>query len=214
MYYILQQQNDVYITIQIQPMQIGHKQEWVLKKKPIISQIAVQFSNLWPFLTFSIRRPMISLTHALTLTLILPNKSAIDLSIWKGCRFENILKWDRVYPIYIYILQWWKYTLFYELYHINIMDFIKTYKIIWIYLCRYWRCLKSFTGNYVGFVILENIEPWIIFVTVQGEWLKFKFKISSWLLFKISVFICKQVNILLYKFYVCLSFILDSEATS
>jgi hypothetical protein len=105
MYYILQQQNDVYITIQIQPMQIGHKQEWVLKKKPIISQIAVQFSNLWPFLTFSIRRPMISLTHALTLTLILPNKSAIDLSIWKGCRFENILKWDRVYPIYIYILQ-------------------------------------------------------------------------------------------------------------
>ena len=32
MYYILQQQNNVYITIQIQPMQIGHKQEWVLKK--------------------------------------------------------------------------------------------------------------------------------------------------------------------------------------
>jgi hypothetical protein len=33
MYYILQQQNDVYITIQIQPMQIGHKQEWVLKNQ-------------------------------------------------------------------------------------------------------------------------------------------------------------------------------------
>ena len=32
MNYILQQQNNVYITIQIQPMQIGHKQEWVLKK--------------------------------------------------------------------------------------------------------------------------------------------------------------------------------------
>jgi hypothetical protein len=47
-------------------------------------------------------------------------------------------------------------------------------------------------------IFLENIEPWIIFVTVQGEWLKFKFKISSWLLFKISVFICKQQSIHYY----------------
>jgi len=51
------------------------------------SQICIQFSNLWPFLTFSNRRPMTSLTYALTLT----NKSAIDLRIWKGRRFENTL---------------------------------------------------------------------------------------------------------------------------
>jgi len=60
------------------------------------SQIGVQFSNLsflkfsnlWPFLTFSNQRPMTSLSYALNLT----NKSAIDLKIWKGHRFENTLK--------------------------------------------------------------------------------------------------------------------------
>jgi len=35
---------------------------------------------------------MTLLTYALTLTLT--NKSAIDLRIWKGRRFENILKSD------------------------------------------------------------------------------------------------------------------------
>ena len=57
--------------------------------------IDVQFSNpdictsdLYPF--FSNRGPMTSLTYALTLT----SKSAIDLRIWKGCRFENTLKSD------------------------------------------------------------------------------------------------------------------------
>jgi hypothetical protein len=54
------------------------------------SQIDVQFSNLWPFLTFSNRRPM---TSALTLTLT--NNSAIYLRIWKGRRFEYTLKFDR-----------------------------------------------------------------------------------------------------------------------
>jgi len=39
------------------------------------SQIGVQFSNLWPVLTFSNRRPMTSLTYALTITLT--NNSAI-----------------------------------------------------------------------------------------------------------------------------------------
>ena len=46
------------------------------------AQIGVHFSKC-PFLTFSNRCPMTSLTYALTLT----NKSAIDLWIWKGCRF-------------------------------------------------------------------------------------------------------------------------------
>ena len=50
------------------------------------SQIGVQLSNLWPFLTFANWRPMTSLTYALTLTLT--NKSAIDLRIWKGRQFE------------------------------------------------------------------------------------------------------------------------------
>jgi hypothetical protein len=58
------------------------------------SQIGIQFSNLWWFLTLSNRRPMMLLTYALTLT----NKSAIDLRIWKGHRFENNLNrsmnWD------------------------------------------------------------------------------------------------------------------------
>ena len=56
------------------------------------SQIGIQFSNLWRVLTLSNRRPMMSLTYALT------NKSAIDLRIWKGHRFENNLNrsmnWD------------------------------------------------------------------------------------------------------------------------
>jgi hypothetical protein len=56
------------------------------------SQIGAQFSNLWLFLTFSNRRPMMSLTNAITLTLT--NKSATDLRIWKGRRFENTLKSD------------------------------------------------------------------------------------------------------------------------
>ena len=43
-----------------------------------------KFSNLWPFLTFSNRCPMMSLTYSLTLT----NKSALDLRIWKWRRFE------------------------------------------------------------------------------------------------------------------------------
>ena len=56
------------------------------------SQIGVQFLNLWPFLTFSNRRPIFksmtvshflkSTFNASTLTLI--NKSAIDLRIWKN----------------------------------------------------------------------------------------------------------------------------------
>ena len=41
-----------------------------------------KFSNIWSFLTFSNRRPMM---YALTII----NKSAIDLSIWKGRRFES-----------------------------------------------------------------------------------------------------------------------------
>ena len=56
------------------------------------SQIGVQFSNLWPFLTFSTRCPMAPLTCALTLTL--SNKLPIDLRIWKEHRFENTLKSD------------------------------------------------------------------------------------------------------------------------
>ena len=60
------------------------------------SQIGVQFSNLsclkfsnlWLFLTFSNQRPITSLSYSLNLT----NKSAIDLKIWKGHRFENTLK--------------------------------------------------------------------------------------------------------------------------
>ena len=54
------------------------------------SQIGIQFSNLWLFLTFSNPRPMTSLMYALTQT----NKSAIDLRIWKRYRFENTLKSD------------------------------------------------------------------------------------------------------------------------
>jgi hypothetical protein len=57
--------------------------------------IDIQFSNpdictsdICPF--FSNRGPMTSLTYALTLT----NKSAIDLRIWKGCRFENTFTSD------------------------------------------------------------------------------------------------------------------------
>jgi hypothetical protein len=57
------------------------------------SQIGVQFSNLWPFLIFSNRRPKMSLTYAETLTPTLTNKLAIDLRIWKRRRFENTLKW-------------------------------------------------------------------------------------------------------------------------
>jgi hypothetical protein len=49
------------------------------------SQISVKFLNLWQFLTFSNWHPMMSLMYALILT----NKSAIDLRIWKGWRFEN-----------------------------------------------------------------------------------------------------------------------------
>ena len=52
-----------------------------------------KFSNLLPFLTFSNRCLMTSLMYALTL--ILTNKLAIDLRIWKGCQFENTLKSDR-----------------------------------------------------------------------------------------------------------------------
>ena len=52
------------------------------------SQIGVKFSNLWPFLTFSNRHPMM---YGLTLTKI----SAIDLRIWKGPGFEDTLKPDR-----------------------------------------------------------------------------------------------------------------------
>ena len=44
-----------------------------------------KFSNLWPFLTFSNRCPMMLLTYALTLT----NKSALDLRIWKGRWFDT-----------------------------------------------------------------------------------------------------------------------------
>ena len=53
-----------------------------------------QFSNLWWFLTFSNQRQMTSLTYAPTLILNVTNKAAIDLEIWKGCRFENTLKLD------------------------------------------------------------------------------------------------------------------------
>ena len=56
------------------------------------SQIGIQFLYLWQFLTFSNRRPMTSLTYALTLTL--SNKLAIDLKIWKGRRFDNTHKSD------------------------------------------------------------------------------------------------------------------------
>jgi hypothetical protein len=42
---------------------------------------------------FSNRHSMTSLTYYLTLTLT--NKSATDLRIWKGHRFENTLKSDR-----------------------------------------------------------------------------------------------------------------------
>jgi hypothetical protein len=59
------------------------------------SQIGVQFSNLWSFLTFSNRRLMASLTYAITITLTLTNKSAINLRIWNVRRFENALKSDR-----------------------------------------------------------------------------------------------------------------------
>jgi hypothetical protein len=51
------------------------------------------FSNLWSFLTFSNRCPMTSLKYALTLNIT--NKSATDLRIRKGCRFENTFKSDR-----------------------------------------------------------------------------------------------------------------------
>jgi hypothetical protein len=55
--------------------------------------VAVNFIGYWwPFFTFSIWRPMTSLTYALT------NKSGMDLRIWKGHRFENTLNltviWD------------------------------------------------------------------------------------------------------------------------
>jgi len=56
-----------------------------------ILKSGVQFSNLWPFLNFSNRRPMKSMTYALILT----NKWAIDLKIRKGHRFKNTLKSDR-----------------------------------------------------------------------------------------------------------------------
>ena len=58
------------------------------------SQIGVQFSIIWPFLTFSNRRSMASLTCPLTITLTLTNKSAIDLRIWKGRQFENTFTVD------------------------------------------------------------------------------------------------------------------------
>jgi hypothetical protein len=54
-----------------------------------ILKSASKFSNLWPFLTFSNRCPMTSLTYALTWTLI--NKSSVDLRIWKERWFENTL---------------------------------------------------------------------------------------------------------------------------
>ena len=54
-----------------------------------------KFSNLWWFLTFSNQRQMTSLTYALTLILNVTNKAAIDLEIWKRCRFENTLKSGR-----------------------------------------------------------------------------------------------------------------------
>ena len=41
-----------------------------------------KFSNPWPFLAFSNRHQITSLTYALTPTLT--NKSTIDLRIWKG----------------------------------------------------------------------------------------------------------------------------------
>jgi hypothetical protein len=47
-----------------------------------------KFSNRWPFLTFSNQHLMTSLTYALTLT----HKSAINLRIWKRCRFNNTRK--------------------------------------------------------------------------------------------------------------------------
>jgi hypothetical protein len=45
------------------------------------------------FFKFSNRHPILKsmvISHLLTIT----NKSAIDLSIWKGCQFENTLKSD------------------------------------------------------------------------------------------------------------------------
>jgi hypothetical protein len=54
------------------------------------SRIVIQFSNLWPSLIFPNQSPMRSPTYALSLT----HKSAIDLYICQGHRFENTLKSD------------------------------------------------------------------------------------------------------------------------
>jgi hypothetical protein len=88
--YICKTQFDVQPLINVQssnpcPISTSHTsvpQIYVLFSK---SKIGVLFSNLWLFHTSSSRCPMISLTYALTLT----NKSAIDLRICKGHRFEN-----------------------------------------------------------------------------------------------------------------------------
>jgi hypothetical protein len=60
------------------------------------SQIGVQFSNLWPFLTFF--KPTsngVTDVHMYAIILTLTNKSAIDLKIWKGRWYENILKFGQ-----------------------------------------------------------------------------------------------------------------------
>ena len=71
--YICYTQIDVQPLIDVQssnPFPISTSQTSVTQIYVLFSnyQIGVQFSNLWPFLTFSNRRPMTSLMYALTVT--------------------------------------------------------------------------------------------------------------------------------------------------
>jgi len=85
--YICKTQNDIQPLIHV----LSSNTCPISTSQTSIPQIYVLFSNCRPILTFSNQCPMMSLTYVLTLT----KKLAIDLRIWKGCRFENPVKSDR-----------------------------------------------------------------------------------------------------------------------
>jgi hypothetical protein len=106
---------------------------WVASnRRPILKSMAISH--------FSNRRPMTSLTYALTLT----NKSTIDLRIWKGHRFENTHQWWTDYftsingeliilPLSIvnslfYLNQWWTH------YYVSPSNEGRHIVLVWFYL--------------------------------------------------------------------------------
>jgi hypothetical protein len=90
----------IYVLFQILKL-VSNSQIYVLFQ---ICKSASQFSNLWPFLTFSNWHPMTSLTYAKTTILTLTNNSTIDLRIWKGHWFESCRWSESVIYLEDYVL--------------------------------------------------------------------------------------------------------------